>query len=79
MEIVSGTGQRRSWSTALKEQLVSETLEPGVTVTQVARRHDLDRSLICRWRRAFGLTRLRQAPFCRYLEPPSVLLPRPQG
>ncbi|RWB36260.1 MAG: transposase [Mesorhizobium sp.] len=48
MEIVSGTGRRRSWSTALKEQLVSETLEPGVTVTEVARRHDLDPSLIYR-------------------------------
>jgi len=46
MEIVSGAGRRRSWSTALKEQLVSETLEPGVTVTEVARRHDVDRSLL---------------------------------
>jgi transposase len=61
MEIVSGTGRRRSWSTALKEQLVSETLEPGVTVTEVARRHDLDRSLIYRWRRAFGVRRARAA------------------
>jgi transposase len=61
MEIVSGTGRRRSWSTALKEQLVSETLEPGVTVTEVARRHDLDRSLIYRWRRAFKVRRARAA------------------
>jgi transposase len=61
MEIVSGTGRRRSWSITLKEQLVSETLEPGVTVTEVARHHDLDRSLIYRWRRAFGVRRARAA------------------
>ncbi len=59
MEIMCGAGRRRTWSTALKEQVVSETLEPGVTVTEVARRHDVDRSLLYRWRRAFGVIRHR--------------------
>ncbi|TCD11310.1 IS66-like element accessory protein TnpA [Oricola cellulosilytica] len=54
-EIVNGPGRWRSWSTALKEQLVSETLEPGVTVTEVARRHDIVRSLLYRWRFAVGV------------------------
>jgi transposase len=61
MEILSGADRRRNWSNALKEQIVSETLEPGVTVTEVARRHDIDRSLVYRWRRAFGVRRGRGA------------------
>jgi transposase len=33
-------------------------LEPGVTVTEVAHRHEVDRSLVYRWRRELGVTRL---------------------
>lgn len=62
MEILSGADRRRNWSNALKEQIVSETLEPGVTVTEVARRHDIDRSLVYRWRRLLGVRRGRGAP-----------------
>lgn len=62
MEILSGAERRRNWSNALKEQVVSETLDPDVTVTEVARRHDIDRSLVYRWRRAFGVRRTHGAP-----------------
>ncbi len=62
MEILSGADRRRNWSNALKEQIVSETLEPGVTVTEVARRHDIDRSLVYRWRRVLGVRRGQGAP-----------------
>lgn len=62
MEILSGADRRRNWSNALKEQIVSETLEPDVTVTEVARHHDIDRSLVYRWRRALGVRRARGAP-----------------
>ena len=62
MEILSGADRRRNWSNALKEQIVSETLEPGVTVTEVARRHDIARTLVYRWRRAFGMRRACAAP-----------------
>lgn len=58
MEVLSGVLRRRQWSTELKERIVSETLEPGVTVTEVARRHEVDRSLVYRWRREHGVTRL---------------------
>jgi transposase len=34
-------GKRRQWSEALKRQIVAETLEPGSSVSIVARRHDL--------------------------------------
>jgi transposase len=58
MEVLSGVLRRRNWSAAVKERIVSETLEPGVTVTEVARRHEVDRSLVYRWRRELGVTRL---------------------
>jgi len=40
---------------ALREQIVSETLASETTVTEVARRHDVDRSQVYRWRREFGV------------------------
>lgn len=39
----------------MKEQIVSETLAAEATVAEVARRHELDRSLVYRWRREFGV------------------------
>lgn len=57
MEIITGTGRRRNWPAAMREQIVSETLAADATVTDVARRHDIDRSLVYRWRRALGVTR----------------------
>ncbi len=55
MEIITGTGRRRSWPTAIREQIVSETLAAETTVTEVARRHDVDRSQVYRWRRELGV------------------------
>lgn len=62
MEIITGTGRRRSWPMATREQIASETLAADTTVTEVARRHDVDRSLVYRWRREFGVVgRVREA------------------
>ncbi len=36
---VLGTERRRRWSLQDKLQIVEETMQPGVTVTEVARRH----------------------------------------
>src|SRR5690606_34627715 len=58
MEVLSGVLRRRNWSAEFKERIVSETLEPGVTVTEVAHRHEVDRSLVYRWRQELGVTRL---------------------
>lgn len=57
VELLSGDVRRRRWSWESKERIVSETLVPGVTVTEVARRHGIDRSLVYRWRREFGVER----------------------
>jgi transposase len=44
-------GSRRNWSEALKRQLVAETLEPGSSVSVVARRHDVNANQLFKWRR----------------------------
>ena len=48
---VLGTERRRRWSVQDKLQIVEETLQPGVTVTEVARRHGLAPSVVFTWRR----------------------------
>src|SRR3546814_19448018 len=58
MEVLSGVLRRRNWSAEIKERIVSETLAQGVTVTEVERRPQVDRSLVYRWRRELGVTRL---------------------
>jgi transposase len=44
-------GGRRIWSEALKRQIVAETLEPGSSVSIVARRHDVNANQLFKWRR----------------------------
>lgn len=56
-EVLSGEVRRRHWSRALKEEVVVETLGEGVSVTEVARRRGIDRSLIYRWRRELKVSR----------------------
>jgi len=48
---VLGTERRRRWSLPDKLQIVEETMQPGVTVTEVARRHGLAPSVVFTWRR----------------------------
>jgi transposase len=42
--------KRRRWPDALKRQLVAETLEPGASVSIVARRHDVNANQLFKWR-----------------------------
>jgi transposase len=46
-----GPTKRREYSEALKRQMVAETLEPGASVSIVARRHDVNSNQLFRWRR----------------------------
>ena len=43
--------RRREWPEALKRQMVAETLEPGASVSIVARRHDVNTNQLFKWRR----------------------------
>jgi transposase len=49
-ERLSGN-RRRRWPEALKRQIVAETLEPGSSVSIVARRHDMNANQLFQWRR----------------------------
>lgn len=43
--------QRRRWSVAHKQQIVEETLVPGVSVAAVARAHGMNANQVFEWRR----------------------------
>lgn len=51
VEVLAGAERRRRWSEDEKARIVEETLAPGVTVSEVARRHGVSRSLVFTWRR----------------------------
>jgi transposase len=50
-EVITGTGRRRRWPTAVKARIVAESFAPGVQVSDVARRHDLRPQQLFGWRR----------------------------
>ncbi len=58
---VLGTERRRRWSLQDKLQIVEETLQPGVKVSEVARRHGLAPSVVFTWRRLAREGRLGDA------------------
>jgi transposase len=47
-------GSYRRWPEAQKRQIVAETYEPGMSVSIVARRHDVNANQVFRWRQLFG-------------------------
>ncbi|WP_459678133.1 IS66-like element accessory protein TnpA [Acidisoma sp. 7E03] len=51
MEIITGFERRRRWRPEEKQRVLAEPEVPGVTVTEVARRHDISRGLIWTLRR----------------------------
>lgn len=58
-----GRAQRRSFSDDEKRTIVMQTLDPHVTVSQVARRHGIAAALLFRWRAQLGPDRTEQARF----------------
>ena len=46
-----GRGSRRRWTEEEKRQIVAQTRIPGMTVAEVARRHEVNTSLVFSWRR----------------------------
>ena len=51
MEIITGGGRRRRWPDEDKLRVLEEAAQPGVRLSDVARRHDILPQQIRRWRR----------------------------
>ena len=51
VELIMGRRQRRHWTADEKARIVAESSEPGVNISDVARRHGLNRGLLSVWRR----------------------------
>lgn len=55
--VESGTKRRRPYRTIPREQkmaIVRATFEPGMSVSRVARRFDVNANLVFRWRKMYG-------------------------
>lgn len=51
VEVITGRRRRRDWSDAEKARILAESAEPGVNVSEVARRNEVSRGLLNVWRR----------------------------
>ena len=51
VEVITSVQRRRRWSTAEKVRLVEEAVQPGSSVSFVARRYGLSPSLLFSWKR----------------------------
>jgi transposase len=51
VEVITSVQRRRRWSTAEKVRLVEEAMQPGSSVSFVARRYGLSPSLLFSWKR----------------------------
>ena len=54
------SGKRRSWSAGEKRMICAQTRVPGVSVSQVARRYDVNANLVFRWLRDPRFNRLTE-------------------
>ena len=50
LEVLEGPSGRRSWSDAVKAQIVMESYAPGAKVCDVARRHEMAPQHLSSWR-----------------------------
>ena len=74
---VTDSGRRRRWTDAQKVRIVEESFGPRGSMSETARRHDIGRTLLVRWRRQYrdgalsgGAAPLRFMPVT--LAPPEV-------
>ena len=51
VEIISGRDRRRRYTAQEKVRLLEQTMQPGMTVSAVARLHGVSPSLLFQWRR----------------------------
>jgi transposase len=70
---VLGAERRRRWSDDEKARILEETLVPGATVSEVARRNDVAASVVFTWRRKARVSGPTAASFVPMIvvEPPA--------
>jgi transposase len=51
IEVITGTGRRRSWPLDIKARIVMESLEDGAVISEVARRHGIRPQQLFAWRK----------------------------
>ena len=64
IEVITGRRQRRNWTDEEKARILSESAEPDVNISAVARRWGVNRGLLNVWRREAGLISRRSAKAC---------------
>lgn len=74
--------RRRRWSEAQKRQIVAESREPGVSVSVVARRYNVNANQVFTWRRQYcepegdaEAGRLVPVDVARHCQPHAILRP----
>jgi transposase len=50
VELITRSERRRRWSLEQKQEIVAESLKPGTTPTEVARKHAVSSGLLYTWR-----------------------------
>ncbi|MBS0641224.1 MAG: transposase [Proteobacteria bacterium] len=79
MEIITGIERRRRWRLEDKLRILAETEQPGAGVAEVARRHEISRSLIWNWRSQARRGRLTRAAVSAFLPVQVVSEPAPSA
>lgn len=51
IEVITRGERRRSWATEQKREIAMESLAPGATAAEVARRHEISTGLLYTWRK----------------------------
>ena len=81
VEVITGVGRRRNWPDDFKAMVVAESLEPGVVISAVARRHGLTPQQLFGWRNQMRSTlpsaRVEPASFASVVVAPAA--PEPPG
>jgi transposase len=53
IEVLTGPERRRDWPDSRKIAIVAESLAPGVNVSEIARRHEINPQQLFGWRKTF--------------------------
>lgn len=69
-------GKRRTYNLQEKRRIIEETLQPGASVSVIARRHDVNANLVFTWRKRYR--RALPAPTMLPVEIAASAAPAPQ-